>query len=744
MVPKNVYSHTEPRFFRTLVIIFACMIVLSCGNNPYRSGESEEETFFTSFSTELKKMDPATSYFSYEADVIDQIYEFPFQYHFLKRPYELIPLLAEEIPVPVYFDKEGNRLPANPAVEKVGRVEYTVRIKQGVLYQDHACFAKDDNGESFYKDITASDLKNCDSPYDLPVKDTRELKADDFALQIRRIADVRLGSPIISTVERYVLGFTELKEEFSGMVDEERARRKAKAGAAYNQEQDERSDPIIIDYMKPDFPGVEVIDQYTYKIVLKRKYPQILYWMAMHFFSPMPQEALDLYSLPAMRDKQFGINKCPVGTGPYFLKTYLPNREIVLERNRNYHGEFYPTQGEPGDREAGFLDDAGEPVPFINRIVFKHEKESIPRWTKFLQGYFDTSSISEEVFDQAIDMTAGDEPDLSDDMKEKGIRLVTSVNPSTYYLGFNMLDDVVGGYTVERQKLRQAISIAVDYNEYLDIFMNGRGIQAQSPIPPGIFGSDQGESGTNPYTDVWDPVRERNVRRPIEDAKKLMVEAGFSGGRDKDGKPLVLHLDHYQGGRPAFATQFEWMKKRFALIGIRLEDRGTNLSQFRENLDTGNLQIFNLGWLADYPDPENFVFLLYGENARVGHHGENGVNYANPEYDELFRQMESMENGPERKEIIDEMLEIARRDAPWVFGFHSVGFSLFHEWYYNAKPNSMGSNYFKYKRIDPKIRTERQKEWNKPKIWVIVVLVAFVFVALVPAAVTVYRSERGR
>jgi Bacterial extracellular solute-binding proteins, family 5 Middle. len=72
-------------------------------------------------------------------------------------------------------------------------------------------------------------------------------------------------------------------------------------------------------------------------------------------------------------------------------------------------------------------------------------------------------------------------------MLEREIDLQTAVTTSSYYLGFNMLDKVLGGYTEKAKKLRQAISIVVDYEEYISIFQNGRGVPAQSIIPPGIF-----------------------------------------------------------------------------------------------------------------------------------------------------------------------------------------------------------------------------------------------------------------
>ena len=92
---------------------------------------------------------------------------------------------------------------------------------------------------------------------------------------------------------------------------------------------------------------------------------------------------------------------------------------------------------------------------------------------------------------------------LSEEMQEKGIQLKGSVQPSIFYMAFNMVDPVVGGYSKSAKKLRQAISIAQNQEEYISIFMNERGLPAQGPIPPAIFGNEEGEAGTDTVVYEW-------------------------------------------------------------------------------------------------------------------------------------------------------------------------------------------------------------------------------------------------
>jgi oligopeptide transport system substrate-binding protein len=441
-----------------------------------------------------------------------------------------------------------------------------------------------------------------------------------------------------------------------------------------------------------------------------------------------------------MEKKNFTLDWYPIGTGPYWLAQNNPNRQMVLERNPFFHGEVYPSTGEPEDPDAGFLKDAGRDMPFIDRAVFSLEKEGIPYWNKFLQGYYDASRISSDSFDQAIQFNSTGDMTLTEAMSRKGIRLSASVAPSLFYMGFNMLDSVVGGNSEPARKLRQAISIAVDQEEYLSIFANGRGIAAQGPIPPDIFGFKSDREGINPY--VYDWVNGAPKRKPIEKAQSLLAEAGYPNGIEaRSGKPLVLYFDVTAQG-PDEKARLDWMRKQFGKLNVQLIVRATDYNRFQDKMRRGDFQVFNWGWNADYPDPENFLFLLYGPQGKVKKDGENAANYDSPEYDRLFEKMKNMENGKERQAIIDRMLDLVRRDAPWVWGFHPKEFVLYHDWVSNRKPNAMARNNLKYQRIDAAGREMKRAEWNHPDLWPLVVVPLVFMVAALPAVVAYRRKER--
>lgn len=684
------------------IILIFLLFLAGCGeiwNDPYPGAERTANILYASFAERPKHLDPVQSYTEDEARFTQQVYEPPLQYHYLKRPYELIALTAVEVPKPREVD--GGKFTV-----------YEIRIRPGIRYQPHPAFVQENHS------LDAARISRLQSPYQLPLA-TRELVADDYVYQIKRLAHPRLHSPIFGLMAEYIVGMSEFAAQLK-KADSDRSR--------------------WLDLRDFALKGVERIDTHTFRVTLKGSYPQFVYWLAMPFFAPVPWEADKFFAQPGMEPRNFTLDWWPVGTGAYMLTENNPNARMVLERNPNWRGEPYPSEGESGDAEAGLLADAGKTMPFIDRVVFSREKESIPYWNKFLQGYFDISGIGSDQFDQAVRVSIEGEANVTPEMERQGIRLSTSVATSTGYVAFNWDDPVVGGASERSRKLRHAISIAFDVEEQIAIFANGRGIAAQGPIAPGIFGYREGKEGINPV--VYDWVDGKPRRKSIEAAQKLLAEAGYPAGRDaKTGQPLVLYLDTVTRG-PGDKAVFDWYRRQLEKLSLQLEIRSTDWNRFQEKIRKGATQIFRLGWNADYPDPENFLFLLHGPQSRARTQGENAANYVSPQYDALFEKMKNMPNSPERQRLIDRMVEIARRDAPWVWGTHPKEYSLSHSWLANDKPNNMARNNIKYLKVDAQKRSALRSEWNRPVLWPLGLIVLVLIVSAAPAVVSYRRRER--
>ena len=708
---------------KILIQLASVVLLAGCGqawNDPYPAADAEHNVLYAAFTDRPKHLDPAQSYTEDEITFTGQIYEPPLQYHYLKRPYTLIPATLEQVPQPRFFDAQGRELAADAPLDAIAESVYELRLKPGIRYQPHPAFALDERGQPRYlgKNVAEGRQKIAD----FPQTGTRELTADDYIYQMKRLAHPRLHSPIFGMMADKIVGLKELGEALQNAAKE------VPAG----------------DWMDLDaYPlaGVEKVDSHTWRIRIKGKYPQFLFWLAMPFFAPVPREVDRFYTQPGMAAKNLTLDWWPVGTGPFMLSENDPNRRMVLSRNPNFGGrQTYPCEGEEGDRAAGLLDDCGKPLPLVDQAVFTREKEAIPYWNKFLQGYYDASGISSDSFDQAVRVNVGGDVALTDEMRDKGIRLLTSVKTSTFYMGFNMLDPVVGGLNERATKLRQAISIAVDQEEYISIFQNGRGIAAQSPLPPGIFGYEGGADGLNAV--VYDWVDGKPRRKPVAVARQLMVEAGYPNGRDeKSGEPLVIYLDTTSGGMGE-KSRLDWLTRQFAKIDVQLVVRSTDFNRFQDKIRKGNVQLYYLGWNADYPDPENFFFLLHGAETRVAHGGENSSNYVNPEFDRLFARMKNMDNTPERLQIVRQMNRILHHDAPWDFGLHPKSYTLGHRWLKNRKPNDVGNNILKYQRIDAVDRANARREWNRPVRWPLVLGIALLALAIIPGVIGYRRRER--
>ena len=299
-----------------------------------------------------------------------------------------------------------------------------------------------------------------------------------------------------------------------------------------------------------------------------------------------------------------------VGAGPFRVSLFERRRRIVLDRNPNWYGIRHPEWRAPGatfptpeglaPEQAARIDPAyaGQPLPFLDRVEYCVEKELIPQFAKFVQGYYDASAINKESFDKVVN-----EGGLSPEMAGRGIELEREVDLDIWYVGFNMRDPTVGASAGRRGRLlRQAMSLAVDSGEFLRLFYNGRGIPAQSIVPPGLFGYD---------AEYRNPFRALDLER----ARALLAEAGYRDGIDPDtGRPLRLTFDALDPSTSRL-LQFQFLTRGWERIGLDVQIAATTYNQFRDKVDRGAHQIFLWGWHADYPDAENFLFLLWGPNA---------------------------------------------------------------------------------------------------------------------------------
>ena len=706
-------------------VVLATCLLSACGdgawNNPNAPETGDESNYYSIiFAAPPKHLDPALSYATDESLFIDQIYTPPLGYHFLKRPYELVPLGLETMPEIEYLDADKQVVPKGS--DGVAFTRYTMTVRDGLRYQPHPAFARGADGELLYLFDTAEQSSEYRIVPDFPETGSRQVSSDDYIYGIMRLADPAIGSPMLGFMAQHIVGMRDFTYQLNSV---------------------DRSE--WLDLSQLSMQGLQRIDERRFSITIYETYPQFSYWMAMHFFSPVSREVDRFYHNPGFEEKNLTMDWWPVGSGPFMMAKNDPNSEIVLERNPNYFDDYYPSEGAPGDAELGYLDDAGKRLPFIDRAYFRLEREVLPLWTKFLQGYYDRSgevhSNTSSYFDQAF-VVGPDGLELSEEMRDHNLTISKDVKPSLYYYGFNMRDPVVGGYTEEKRKLRQALTIAYDMEEYGNIFYKGNIVPAQSPIPPGIPGALEGEAGINKY--MYDWVDGKPKRKSLEYARQLMIEAGYPNGRDAEtGEPLRIFIDVQS--QAISNSSMNWISRQFEQLGVQVEFRPADWNRTREKLLTGNTQIFSHGWLADYPDPENFLFLMYSPESPLvcKCDGANNSNYENPEFDAAFERMRVLDPGPERDVLVAELVEMWRRDAVWLLGFHPLEFYLNNEWVHNTKRHGISKRTLQYVRIDDELRAERQVAWNQPVTWPLAVGAAGVMAMIFPGIVAYRRRQRA-
>ncbi|MGQ9493212.1 MAG: peptide ABC transporter substrate-binding protein [Anaerolineae bacterium] len=209
------------------------------------------------------------------------------------------------------------------------------------------------------------------------------------------------------------------------------------------------------------------------------------------------------------------------------------------------------------------------------------------------------------------------------------------------YLGFDVrqppFDDV---------KIRQAFNLALDRQKICDVVWKGMRMPAQGIVPPGMPGYKRENSLLS-----YDPQR----------ARQLIAESQY--GNAASLLPITLSISGREGQLPSY------MK---AIVAMYYENLGIEIAvEQSENILAGEPQFFSLGWIADYPDPEDFLDILFHSQS-----GLNRMHYANPQVDRLLEEARIETDTERRMQLYRQVEEIIVTEAPWVPLWHSVDYVL--------------------------------------------------------------------
>jgi oligopeptide transport system substrate-binding protein len=467
----------------------------------------------------------------------------------------------------------------------------------------------------------------------------RPVTADDAIYSLQRFADANVNVLSFSLLQGVIEGIDAFREQT------------AKLGKA-------------TDYAKLRISGVAKVDARHFTIKLTRPSPIALYPLASPMLSVVPREAVERYG----RD----FENHPVGSGPFIAKKLDRRGTVILHKNPRYHG-VYPTTGRASDEQRGLLADAGKRLPLIDAAELPLIEEPQPAMLRFLSGQLDWIAMDRDSFTK-IAFKDAKGFHLKPEYAGK-FQLYAVPDLRSEYFAFNMKDKLVG----KNKALREAIAHAFNSAAFLDQMLNGRGEVLTSIVPIEIAGSQR-------------DVPSQGFKYDPELAKRKLAEAGYPGGK---GLPPII-MDE-RASTTSVRQQFEFMRAELERVGITVQANYQTFSAWLKRIESGNFQMTEQGWGADYPDAENFYQLLYSKNKTPG---PNVSSYENAEYDALYEQIRSMPNGPERFALFARMNEMIRRDVPIIVTMNFARVGLYQNWVKNFERNVLMDIPLKYLDVD--------------------------------------------
>lgn len=483
----------------------------------------------------------------------------------------------------------------------------------------------------------------------------RELTAADYVFSIKRILDPKNKAQWLFLFDNKLEGADELVAD-------------AKATGKF-------------DYDRP-IRGLEAPDPYTLIIRLKAPDYNLSYILTMPPTGAVAREVVEHYGAT--------FSDHPVGTGAYKLKSWRRASLIVLEANPDYRETYLESAGSDDPRDQAILAHMkGKRLPQIGRIEVSPIEEDQPRWLAYLNNEYDYIRPIPTAF---ID-TAVPGGKLAPTLARRGMTTRPDEIAWLTYTTFNMSEqldgkvNVVGGYSPERIALRRAISMAYPVEDEIAIVEKNQAVKAYSPIAEGMAGFVNERTTTLDYN----PAR----------AKALLDMYGYidrdgDGWREMpDGSPLVI--DHASTPDQRAKSRNELWQRAMERIGIRMVfDTVEHLPSLRKKAQTGKLQMLSYGWIADYPDGENFLQLFTSKG--IG--GANYTLFSNPEFDQLYERVKIMPDTPERTALYRKMVHMLWVYNPWRVNHLKQGTILIQPWVIGYKKHPFAHEPWRYMDID--------------------------------------------
>jgi len=373
-----------------------------------------------------------------------------------------------------------------------------------------------------------------------------------------------------------------------------------------------------------ELPGVVVNSPTQLTIKLETPYAPFIYHLAQQTFGIIPEEE----ATKAGKD-EFTLH--PVGSGPFKFVDWKQNQYVVLQANPDYY----------------------KGAPKLSGMVYKVIKEPRQQLEEYKMGKLHHCWV-EPV--NVWPIVQG-EPELMEQVHRYPLA-------SLMYYGFNMTkapfgvpaDKAGDPAEVEKaRKLRYAVNYAIDRQYICEKIMADQGVPYTKIIPPGL-GDYAGP------TDV--PMYDFNPTKAAE----LLKEAGYPNG---DGLPETELWFNKEGSHPDIAAAIQ---NDLQKVGIKVVAKTLEWASYIEAVDKGDPQIFRMGWIQDYPDPDNWLYIMFHSS----NHGPlgNTTFYTNPEVDKLLKDAQLNTDHATRMAMYQQAESLILKDSPWAIIEHGINVLL--------------------------------------------------------------------
>ncbi|WP_045461380.1 ABC transporter substrate-binding protein [Sporocytophaga myxococcoides] len=398
---------------------------------------------------------------------------------------------------------------------------------------------------------------------------------------------------------------------------------------------------------KPSFEveGIKVIDPNTIQLTLTAPNSIFLYNLARPFTYIFPKEALEKYGLE-MRTKA-------VGTGPFKIFSIEDDISIILKKNDNYWGS----------------DEHGNKLPFLDAIKIKFIKDKKTELLEFKKGNLDMMyRLPTDHIIEILEEVKGNKGQYGQ------YDLQRTPEMATHFLSF-----LNQGKIFNNKDLRKAFSFAIDRKKILEFVLNGEGY---APATHGITPIDIFK---NPLYDV---SKINGYDLNLDSAKYYLKKAGYPDGKGFPKITLELNSD---GERNAAVAE-EIQKQLKEHLNISIELNIVPFAQLVENMINGKSDFFRGGWIADYPNPENFLWFFYGKTVPASLEKPsypNMMRYKSEKFDKLY---EAGLKATTQEEAFKHFLEaenIVMQDAPIMVLWYDEGYRLMQAFVKNFPNNAM-------------------------------------------------------